>query len=321
MRHAIRRRTAPFHIETTYCPGQLMRRGAKAEWFVVSATVVRKSNDLQMVQLARDARKLLGKPEKYVLHFRKLKLEQRVPFVKLISLAPLRTVNVLVHKPSISNPETFQQQAHKLYRYCTRLLLERVSWLCRDYANGDDCTAGLVFSNRSAMSYDDLRSYLNLLLQQSISNPDIGIHWPAISCGNVRAVNHDKLAGLQIADAVASSMFFAATRRNTERWRIATTASCAKICSARTAALMGMVSKSGVLTTLKKKARCDSEASRIEQTPGSRIPPIPLVCGVTNAVRANSAFEMRGLPATAGTLNDLTLFDRTRSKVWEGLFL
>jgi hypothetical protein len=183
-----------------------------SRWFVLSATVVRKSNDQVMVQLARDARKLLGKPEKYVLHFRELKHEQRVPFVKLISLAPLRTVNILVHKPSISNPETFQQEAHKLYRYCTRLLLERVSWLCRDYANGDSCTSDLVFSNRSAMSYDDLRSYLSLLRQQSASNPDIGIHWPAISCENVRAVNHDKLAGLQIADAVASSMFFAANK-------------------------------------------------------------------------------------------------------------
>jgi hypothetical protein len=46
-----------------------------------------------------------------------------------------------------------------------------------------------------------------------------------------------------------------------------------------------------------------------------------MVCGVPNAVRANSAFEMRGLPATAGTLNDLTLFDCARSKVWEGHFL
>lgn len=183
-----------------------------SRWFVLSATVVRKSKDLQMVQLARDARKLLGKPEKYVLHFRDLKHEQRVPFVKLISTAPIKTVNILVHKPSIRNPETFQQEAHKLYRYCTRLLLERVSWLCRDYANGESCRADMVFSNRSAMSYDDLRSYLGLLLKQSAVNPEISIHWPAISCDNVRAVNHDKLAGLQVADAVASSMFFAANK-------------------------------------------------------------------------------------------------------------
>lgn len=62
------------------------------------------------------------------------------------------------------------------------------------------------------MSYDDLRTYLNLLRQQSAVSPDISIYWPAIRSENVRAVNHDKLAGLQIADAVASSVFFAANK-------------------------------------------------------------------------------------------------------------
>lgn len=183
-----------------------------SRWFVLSATIVRKSNDLQMVRVAKEARALLNKPEKYVLHFRDLKHEQRVPLVRLIGATPVKTVNILVHKPSIGNPETFQQEAHKLYRYCTRLLLERVSWLCRDFAQDGRCAADLVFSNRSAMSYDDLRSYLNLLLKQSATSSDISIHWPAISCENVRAVNHDKLAGLQIADAVASSIFFAVNK-------------------------------------------------------------------------------------------------------------
>ncbi|WP_444846306.1 DUF3800 domain-containing protein [Duganella caerulea] len=125
---------------------------------------------------------------------------------------PVKTVNVLIHKPSIPNPENFQQEAHKLYRYATRLLLERVSWLCRDFAHEGKCSADLVFSNRSAMSYDDLRSYLQLLKHQSAASSDISIYWPAISCDKVRAVNHDKLAGLQLADAVASSVFFAVNK-------------------------------------------------------------------------------------------------------------
>jgi hypothetical protein len=183
-----------------------------SRWFVLSATIIRKSNDRQLVELGRAARKLLQKPEKYVFHFRELKHEQRVPLVRLISEAPVRTVNIMVHKPSIRHPETFQQEAHKLYRYCSRLLLERVSWLCRDHTNGRTCAADLIFSNRSAMSYDDLRNYLDLLRRQSALNPDVSIYWPAISCENVRAVNHDQLAGLQVADAVASSMFFAANK-------------------------------------------------------------------------------------------------------------
>ncbi|SDG95365.1 hypothetical protein SAMN05216320_108220 [Duganella sp. OV458] len=58
------------------------------------------------------------------------------------------------------------------------------------------------------MSYDDLKAYLDVLHKQSQAGADINIHWPAINCDNVRAVNHDKLAGLQLADAVASSIFF-----------------------------------------------------------------------------------------------------------------
>lgn len=190
----------------------LERERGSSRWFVLSATVVRKSNDSKMVEVAKAARELLGKKKNYVLHFRDLKHEHRVPLVRLIGNAPFRTVSILVHKPTIPNPETFQHDGHKLYRYCTRLLLERVSWLCRDAANEAGCSADLVFSNRSAMSYDELRSYLRLLKKQSETNPDISVNWNAISPENVRAVNHDQLAGLQIADAVASSIFFAVNR-------------------------------------------------------------------------------------------------------------
>lgn len=184
-----------------------------SRWFVLSAIVVRKTNDLKMVEVAKAARRLLNKPDKHVLHFRELKHEQRVPLVKLIGQAPLRTVSILVHKPSIANPEIYQQDGHMLYRYCTRLLLERVSWLCRDNATtGGGCAADLVFSNRSAMSYDELRDYLRRLKKQSETSPEIQVHWASVDPDNVRAVNHDKLAGLQIADAVASSIYFAANK-------------------------------------------------------------------------------------------------------------
>ena len=82
-----------------------------SRWFVLSAMVIRKENDLQVVQLARQARELLKKDAKKALHFRELRHEQRVPLARLIGDAPVRTVSVLVHKPSISEPEVFQQQA------------------------------------------------------------------------------------------------------------------------------------------------------------------------------------------------------------------
>jgi hypothetical protein len=169
--------------------------------------VIRKENDSLVVALAKQARELLKKPPKHPLHFRELKHEQRVPLARLIGQAQARAVSVLIHKPSIPEPENFQQQKYSLYRYACRLLLERVSWLCRDHhkvgqGNG---RAELIFSNRSAMSYDDLRDYLHQL-KDDVS---VRIDWNVVDPSLVRAINHDQLAGLQLADAVATSMFYA----------------------------------------------------------------------------------------------------------------
>ena len=60
------------------------------------------------------------------------------------------------------------------------------------------------------MSYESLREYLQMLQRQSMNGDTITIDWSAISPDKVRAVKHSQLAGLQVADAVASSMFFAA---------------------------------------------------------------------------------------------------------------
>jgi len=125
---------------------------------------------------------------------------------------PIRTVSVLVYKPLIAEPEKFQNTKFLLYRYATRLLLERVSWLGRDQrrpGEGDGFTE-VIFSNRSNMSYEDIRSYLRLLLKQAEANPgQVQIDKTVIDPERIRAVEHSKLAGLQVADAVASGFHFA----------------------------------------------------------------------------------------------------------------
>src|SRR3546814_15951877 len=80
-------------------------------------------------------------PARSTLHFRELKHEQKIPYVRAIAAAPLRTVSVLVHKPSLNEPETFQAEKFRLYFYLTRYLLERVSWLCRDHRRANERSA------------------------------------------------------------------------------------------------------------------------------------------------------------------------------------
>ena len=181
-----------------------------SRWLILSAVVVRARSDLALVRLVGGTRVLLGRKPGQHLHFSDLKHEQRVPYVRQIASASIRTVSIIVHKPSIHDPEKFQAEKFLLYRYATRFLLERVSWLCRDnHVTGEgDGTAEVIFSNRSIMSYENLREYLKLL--KAKSDPmDVRIDWSVIVPDAVRAVNHDQLAGLQVADAVASSFFYA----------------------------------------------------------------------------------------------------------------
>jgi hypothetical protein len=183
-----------------------------SRWFVLSAAVIRQTNDLQMVSCLNEVRQVLQKPPKTPLHFVDLKHEQRVPYVRRVGTLPMRTVSVLVHKPHINEPEKFQNTKYLLYRYATRLLMERISWLCRDQRQEGqgDGTAEIIFSNRSNMSYEEIRDYLRRLIKQSEADPQkIQIDPTVIDPNRIRAVEHSKLAGLQVADAVASGFHFA----------------------------------------------------------------------------------------------------------------
>jgi len=183
-----------------------------SRWFVLSAVVLRQSNDLQMVTCLQEARRVLLKTPGTPLHFADLKHDQRVPYIRRVGDLPVRTVSVLVYKPLIAEPEKFQNTKYLLYRYATRLLLERVSWLCRDnrrHGEGDGF-AEIIFSNRSNMSYEEIRGYLRLLLGLARDDPQkVQIERSVIDPERIRAVEHSKLAGLQVADAVASAFHFA----------------------------------------------------------------------------------------------------------------
>ncbi|MFN3408989.1 MAG: DUF3800 domain-containing protein [Limisphaerales bacterium] len=183
-----------------------------SRWFVLSAAVIRQTNDLQMVHCLKEVRAVLKKEPKTPLHFVDLKHEQRVPYIRRVGALPIRTVSVLVYKPLIAEPENFQNTKYLLYRYATRLLLERISWLGRDHrkpGEGDGFTE-IVFSNRSNMSYEDIREYLRLLRRLAEANPlQVQVDPTVIDPERIRAVKHSKLAGLQVADAVASGLHFA----------------------------------------------------------------------------------------------------------------
>lgn len=179
-----------------------------SRWFVLSAVVTRKSNDLETVKLVDTVRNLLGRKDREPLHFRSLKQEHRLPFLHQIAQADLRTVTVFIHKLSIHNVELFQQR-NRLYFYASRLLLERISWYCRDGRPDEpdgDGSAQIIFSNRGGMKYDEFRTYLAVLKSQT-GMFGVEIDWNVIKADQITAYAAKQM-GLQIADAVASGFFF-----------------------------------------------------------------------------------------------------------------
>lgn len=178
-----------------------------SEWFVLSALVVRTNNDASLVSMMAKMRRDLGRKQNSPLHFVEMLHGHRVAWVKSICVCPIRTISILIHKPSIDDPEFYKSTKFHLYHYASRLLIERVSWFCRDHydpsrGNG---VADVIFSNRRKMSYDAIRSYWSKLKNDPTIQAEVRIDWKHIDPLAMCAVNHDQLAGLQIADCVASS--------------------------------------------------------------------------------------------------------------------
>ena len=189
-----------------------------SEWFVLAAVVLRRENELEQVKLIDDVRQQLNsnrKPEHQIpsrkpLHFRDLRHEPRKFYAARIAQADLRTISVLVCKSDLASPESFSVEP-TLYHYAVRLLLERVSWYCRDNARKDDSGDGsteLVFSNRAGLNGGSLGAYLTHL----------ETHQPALEyraapgilrLDQISTYSHGRRMGLQLADAVASSYFYA----------------------------------------------------------------------------------------------------------------
>jgi hypothetical protein len=154
----------------------------------------------------KETRIALGRKPNAPIHFYKLTHPQKLAWAQIISKhTPARTISVIVHKPSIKSPEVFKCQPYHLYRYCSRILIERISWFCRDNLNaGDgDGTAEMFFSNRRTMSYQAIKDYWLKIKGQN--EADCRIDWRYIDPSKIYPINHDQMAGLQIVDAVASS--------------------------------------------------------------------------------------------------------------------
>lgn len=154
-------------------------------------------------------------PDKKPLHFRDLKHEQRKYFASKISEESLRIIVVMIDKSRLTSPENYQKE-NRLYHYVTHLMIERISWYCRDNKRLTDARDGkidIVFWNRASLDYDAMKRYLNYLEANRVAleyhaTPNI------IDPNRISTLTSGKRMGLQLADAVASSFYYAVEHSN-----------------------------------------------------------------------------------------------------------
>lgn len=184
-----------------------------SRWFVLSALVVPKAEELHTVKLVDEVRTRIGWPGRKALHFRDLRHERRLVLVDALSKANVSTMTVMMDKMALTGTHP-SLPSERLYFYLAKFLLERVSWFCREnwarYPRGDGTTA-VVFSNRAGMSYESFRDYLRRLKSMGAS-AKVSIDWNAIVPEKILAMQHSKSMGLQLADAVAGSFWNAVSR-------------------------------------------------------------------------------------------------------------
>jgi len=183
---------------------------SSSDWFILATFITRKKTDLETVKIIDKVREEFKLHPRKHIHWKKLKHPQKVRYAQIIATQRARLIAVCVHKPSLLEPEKFQDR-YRLYFYAVRHLLERISWLVRDSHNpgkwGGDSTVKLVFSNRQGMSYEEMRDYLRLLNKQQETGQDIRIDFEKVPIDKLSSRTPGKSMGLQLADATAGAFF------------------------------------------------------------------------------------------------------------------
>lgn len=179
---------------------------ASSQWFVLSALMIPTHMDIAEVKRLHQTIGPIEANRGSPIHFHKLPHEQRVTICAAIGASNFKTISICVDKPRIQNASF--ANGYALYFYATRYLMERVSWLARDkmaeIGNKGDGRVKFIFSNRSRMSYDDLRDYVAKLKLRD----DVTIHWPAVDRDLITTKTHKDLVGLRAVDCVASGIRF-----------------------------------------------------------------------------------------------------------------
>ncbi len=184
-------------------------------WFALSAAVFWAHHD--HTKCVESVKAKLRKSPAKPLHFRDLEHEKKILCAREVGLAPIRSINVAVYKPNLTERSTFSQRG-RLFSYASKFLLERVSWLCYRahlrHPHVGDGSVNVIFSQHNTFDPEDFGKYLRNLERDPRSHM---INWQVVHSDAISAVPNGDLHGLQVADVLAGSLGAALTPHPTSQ--------------------------------------------------------------------------------------------------------
>lgn len=194
--------------------------GKRHEWLGIAAVAVRSSRNADLVEWVREMRQQANATQSGALHYHKITVERRAGVCSLLAGKPARAFILASHKSNVReyiNPRLQKMiDGGKFYNWCIRLLLERVTawaeaWQLKDLGRLEGLQ--VVFARRGH-DYDHFFSYVDLLRMQAengtlfLKGPGLA---PALLDRSEWSLSQpEQLAGLQLADTVASAFYQAA---------------------------------------------------------------------------------------------------------------
>ncbi len=200
------------------------------EWLVISGVLVRKKYEPNVVSWVKDIRQSINSTQGPALHYRKLSPRKKDAACDLVAGLPIRAFAICSNKLNMRKYHNSRAASagskNWFYNYCVRLLIERVTDMCFRSSmrnGGTPESLKVVFSQRGGHSYGQTKAYWQKLKAQAAGGTTFlkkrEIKHQVLRYNLVDFVPHTQVAGLQLADIIASA-FYQAVNSNEPQWEI-----------------------------------------------------------------------------------------------------
>jgi len=192
------------------------------EWFVLGAILVRAAKDAEAVSFVRRMIVEQKIQKKTDLHFRHLSEAKKGHVCAQLAQFPSKAFVVASNKRNMRGHRNDNaakvsgeiSSSQLIYNYCARILLERITAFVEAHSIrefGTPKNVKIIFSTRGGHNYGQLFAYLELLKMQARAGTTYlkkrEIKWSVLQHSLLEKKPHWTMAGLQLADVVASAFY------------------------------------------------------------------------------------------------------------------